>query len=539
MRIALLASLVACGGAEQTAASAGGRSGAGSGGNGAGAGSSDGGNAGGSTGASGGTGGNGGGGGSAGSPGDPDPINPDMTGRIPTSTQWVLFTESRGALVPGQLFLLDVPSKTRHLTNPDGPEVSYTSWSPDGKSFLLSSANATAEQHLRLIRLSDAGFVPASRIEGYAGVRGNFSRFDWSADSRFVVAQRNAGPTDGIEVIDTARKIRIANTEFTTNFGFELARAGFHYSQWHDPGGGTRELAFSRITNAGVTPPTKLRTGATGLSFDHEGKRLFYTVGEGKTTTFEYIDLPATTAQPLTVPPNGETHWVYFIGPAGSLLAGRARADGTIVYRRLFVDSNRPSEVLSDPAGDVDLPFPSQDSAFVLFSYADKLELVRVEPLVRHTLPEWVGMPQTFAMHGHYAHYTGRSGLRLATVDANGALVDVAITAPGQVAQVCTSVPGKQLETKLAVVIGGGEQLLFVDLSASSPRVAGTLSRSGASATLFCPLFARDGSAFAVTELNGTASKLFLGRWSGAAPEAPVLVHESTNELSPYALMFR
>jgi hypothetical protein len=528
--IGLLASLVACGGSEETPADKGGSSGGGSGGN----------VDGGSGASGGGTGGSGGGGGSAGSPDDPDPIDPDMTGRIPTSAQWVLFSERKGAGVPSQLHLLDVASKTQHLTNPDGPEVSYTSWSPDGKSFLLASANATSEQHLRLIRLSDVGFVPASLIEGYATVRGNFSRFSWSADSRFVVAQRNGSETDGVEVIDTARKIRIAHAEFTTkNFGYELARAGFHYSQWHDMGGGTRELVFARITSAGVAPPVKLRAGATISKFDHEGKRLFYAIAEGATQTVEYIDLPGTTAKPLVVAQSGEAFAFFHMGLAGSIVAANTRADGTYIYRRVFVDANRPNEVLSDPTSEVDLPFVSQDSAFVLFSYTDKLELVRVEPFVRHALPEWNRMPQTFGIHGHYAHYAGQGGLRLATIDATGALVDVAITSPGQTAQVCTSVPGDQLETRLAVVIGAGEQLLFVDLSGSNPRVAGSFSRSAATARLLCPTWAHDGSAFAVHEYNGMASKLFLGRWSGAAPETPVLVHESTNQLQAHALMFR
>src|SRR5262245_190355 len=106
--------------------------------------------------------GGGSGAGSGGQPAadDPVPVEPDLSGLVKTSAEWVLFAEYPGSVVPYQLYLLDVVTNTQHLTNPGGPDLSYTSWSPDGKVFMLSSGDAASDKSLRVIRLSDAGFVP-------------------------------------------------------------------------------------------------------------------------------------------------------------------------------------------------------------------------------------------------------------------------------------------------------------------------------------------------------------------------------------------
>ena len=181
---------------------------------------------------------------------DPQPHEPDLSGRVATSSRWVLLTERSGALAADQLILLDLDSAARHVTNPAGPVVAYTSWSPDGQALFVSDADADSDHSQALVRLGDSGYVPGAAIAGYSGVRGNFSAFSWSADSRFVLARRGGSLNDGIEIIDTATLLRASHADFANgdSVGGSFAPGGFYYTFYHSTPGSRATYSVARVT---------------------------------------------------------------------------------------------------------------------------------------------------------------------------------------------------------------------------------------------------------------------------------------------------
>jgi hypothetical protein len=94
-------------------------------------------------------------------PEDPKPVAPALDGLVSTSSRWLLFTEMQCAIVPTELMLIDLNSMQRHLVNPNGTFIAYSSWSPDGRTLLTSGANADSDRELFVVHLTTSGFVPA------------------------------------------------------------------------------------------------------------------------------------------------------------------------------------------------------------------------------------------------------------------------------------------------------------------------------------------------------------------------------------------
>lgn len=475
-------------------------------------------------------------------PDDPKPVAPDSTGLIPTSSQWVLFTETTGSLFTSNLTLLDLASGTRHETNGGGPQLVLGSLSPDEQTFLFSSADGSSSDSERLLRLGESGFVPARSISGYDGIPGAFRFLSWSQDSRFVVASRGAAPSDGVEIIDTRLMTRVASEDLGSIEG-AFSPVGYYY-YYYDPQASAFAPKYARITQDGSTGPALLPAGATNMTFDPTGKRLFYAVGGRNQRSLHFVDLPGGSSHDMGVPAAGETFdGVFFSAPGNSIVTETIASAGTTrVLRRVFVDPGKPMVDLSNPAVSEAGFRASDDRGLVVTTYSDQsFDLVRLDPVARHALPGTyvsAGANESFGVVGDHAFFPGGGSLHLATIDGTGALVEVAISDPSKTALACASSVTHEPSTKFVYLAGDGEELVFVDLNGSPPAIVGRFSRSSAALKLRCPKWGDGDRAVAIIEGGAAGSNLYLMRWIAAAPEQPVLAAQSVEQIKVYALMY-
>jgi hypothetical protein len=178
----------------------------------------------------------------------------------------------------------------------------------------------------------------------------------------------------------------------------------------------------------------------------------------------------------------------------------------------------------------------------MLVDYMTALDLIRLDPYARFTLPGLLARNAsgyfTGNVWGHRAFYQGGGQLRIASIDESGLLHDAPVSDPGVVATPCISDFSYEPADKLVFGRDDGT-LVFVDLAGATPATVGTMSPSAPDVKLECPLWAHDDSAFAVRETGTSGSKIYVVPWSGPTPGAPVLAVQSTQPLTPRALMYR
>lgn len=505
--------------------------------------------------ASGGSAGSGGSSGGGGSPSaggggaleDPPAAQPDLTGLVTTSAKWLLVTETQPIVVSSSLDFVDLESGMRYPVNPQNLPVAYSYWSPDQKTFLFSGADADSDKNLTILRLEKNGFVPAKLVEGYEGTRGNFGFIHWDENSRFCTIARGGSMTDGVEVVDTVLGKRVGHVDIPPTFSHTFAPKGFYFSYMH--GDSTMyESGLARVLKDGISTPTVLPAGSYRPGFSHDGKRAFFGRRESEITTQYYLDLPDLTPKELVVTAEGEKlNGSASAGPtADSVLAYVQTTDADRRYVQAFVDG-RPRVDLSDPAKKVRFTFASDDSNVVAVDYETSLEIVRVEPFARHPLPGTTVMDAadywTTGVVGQHVYHQVDGQLFVASIDAAGALTDVAVSMPGEQLSVCTFYGSHQPTTKLAYrtvgAEGAGGELVVVDLAASPPAVAARIVASSPETGLYCPEFSTDESAMVATETAAEGGgKVYGVKWTAGVATEPEILLESTGGIEVRAFSY-
>lgn len=476
--------------------------------------------------------------GSAGEPEEPLPV-PDLTGLVPTSAKWLLYSEGLGQ----ELKLLDLDSQQEHAPNPDALPMEYGSLSPNGAVFTFSGPDEQATNNLAIVRFSGAGFVPARPVEGFDAEPGSFSSAAYDARSRFFLSTR-FGATTGVEVVDSILGERVGFVEYGLSFNMVFAPRGPYFAVHYSGGSANAGRIASVTAEAGVGEPFDLpkMSRPPSFSFSNDGRHLYFNTKADDVTTSNYVDLPDPTPHPLAIAAAGETSETVYPGPsAASVVAWVVRPSNRRGLVQVFFDG-RPRLDISDPAKNAGLSGTqvSADHQLVNIDYGEAFELVQLEPLLRFPL---VGKtlfdgksPASTGMLGRYLHYLRDGILRVATIDA-GALVDAAVSEAGEETSICP-LPGGAPPARFAYHDAAFTKLAIVDLAARPPAVAWRYAASSADATLTCPMWAADGKAFLINEKTASSTRALVSNWSGKTPTAPVLAKESGTSLLTWAFSY-
>lgn len=477
--------------------------------------------------------------GSAGEPEAPLP-DPDLTGLVPTSAKWLLYSEALGQ----DLKLLDLDSQQEHAPNPDALPMEYGSLSPNGAVFTFSGPDEVAKNNLAILRFADAGFVPAKPVAGFDAEPGSFSAGAYDARSRFFLTTR-FGATTGVEVVDSILGERVGFVEYGLSFNLVFAPKGPFFAVHYSGGSANAGRIASVTAEAGLSEPFDLpkMSRPPSFAFSNDGQHVYFNTEADDVTTSNYVDLPDPTAHPLVIAAAGETSETVYPGPtAASVVAWVVRAPSRRGLVQVFFDG-RPRLDISDPAKNAGLSGTqvSADHQLVNIDYGEAFELVQLEPLLRFPL---VGKtlydgksPASTGMLGRYLYYLRDGILRVATVDA-GALVDAAVSEAGDETQICP-IAGGVPTARFAYHDAAFKKLTLVDLAARPPAVALRYAASSADATLTCPMWAADGKAFLIHEKTATSSRALVSNWSGKTPTTPVLAKESGTSLLTWAFSYR
>jgi hypothetical protein len=482
---------------------------------------------------------------------DPPAAEPDMTGLVTTSAKWILVTGNTSAAIGNSLDFVDLESGTHYPVNSTNQPVAYGYWSPDQKSFVFSGANGASDKNLSIVRLAKNGFVPARLISGYEGTFGAFSLLKWDESSRFFAAARSGSMSSGVEIVDAVLGKRLGHVDFAPSFGYNLAPKGLYFG-WLHGDASAYDSGMARIVKDGISAPTALPAGAYAPQFSSDGKRAFFGRKEGDLIREYYLDLPDTTPKELKIAAEGEKmNGSASPGPtADSVIAYVQKTDADRQYVRAFVDG-RPRVLLSDPAKKVRFAFESNDHNIHAVDYETSLEIVRAEPYVRLPLPGLNQMDAanywTAGIVGQHVYHQVGGRLYVASIDAGGALQDVAVGEPGENVSVCEFYISHEPTTKLAyrTVKDDVAQLVVVDLAASPPAVSVRLTASAPGNGLYCPDFSLDESAMVVSEAGAASAnggkamgKLYGVKWAGGVASQPEVLFEAEGTLQARAFSY-
>lgn len=492
-------------------------------------------------GAGGGPGGRAGGAGEA-TEGEITPVDPDLTGLVPTSGHWVLLKvpNASGSSITSDVELLDLDSNQMHPANPGGPFDVIGDVSPDGRTYFFSDGDGLKVSS-RVIRLSEKGFVPAQSFADYVTSPGAMRVLSWSFDSRFALVSNGSSPAT-IEVIDVALGKRMHSEPASGHTG-AFAAQGYWY--FYD----ASSLAQPRIASlnaTGSTEPQLLPPKADHVQFDAQPAWVFYTLGVyPEPTTLHVRALSTGEARDVPVAGSGEqlAGSTYFPAPDESVVAlVRKSATESFLRRVYFGDNAKAPSTVSAVAANVDAWTRSSDGNDLIVSYYDEatFDLVRLNPPVRRALPGTRLTPttiQTYGMAGKHAFYFSPDGLHVASLNDAGELDDTIVST--KATRSCAERYVYSPTSKLAFLEGDGEKLVFVDLSATPPAVVGSITPT-AGYQIACPTWADGDTSVATTEyMSGKNPRnAWVMRWQKpGAPETPKLVASAV--LSVEALRLR
>lgn len=499
------------------------------------------------------TGGSAGTGGSVGTGGssafvDPPAAEPDMTGLVTTSAKWILVTGNTSAAIGSSLDFIDLESGMHYPVNSTKQPIAYGYWSPDQKSFVFSGADGASDKSLSIVRLTRNGFVPARLVSGYEGTLGAFSLLKWDETSRFFVAARSGSMSSGVEVVDAVLGKRLGHVDFQPSFSYNFAPKGLYFGWLH--GDATAyDSGLARVVKDGISAPTALPAGAYTPQFSNDGARAFFGRKEGEPNVVReyYLDLPDATPKELKLLAEGEKlNGAASPGPtADSVLAYVQKTDGDRQFVRAFVDG-RPRVALSDPSKKVRFAFSSNDQNIHAVDYETSLEIVRAEPYARLPLPGLNEMDAsnywTAGIVGQHVYHQVAGRLYVASIDAAGALQDVAVGAPGESVSVCEFYISHEPTTKLAYRTekDGLNQVVVVDLAASPPAVLARVTASAPGNGLYCPDFSLDESSMVVSETGGASKmgKLYGVKWTSGVASQPEVLLEAEGTLQARAFSY-
>jgi hypothetical protein len=462
---------------------------------------------------------------------------PDLTGLVPTSGKWLMYSESAGAA----LTVLDLEAQQEHAANPEQLPMSSGSRSPNGAVFTFSGQETDQTDNFAIIRFAEAGFVPAKRIGGFGAEPGNFSGGAFDGRSRFFLATR-FGATTGVEVVDSILGERVGFLPYGLSFLMHFAPHGPYFA-YHYGGAIANDGRVASVTaESGLGEPFDLPKMDGDVAFSVDGNHVYFNTTQDEVTTFNYVDLPDTTPKQLAIAAAGETSAAVYPGPTEkSVVAWVQRADSKRGLVQAFFDGRARVDI-SDPETHTVGTLVSSDHQLVNLDYRESFELVQLEPLLRFpllgkTVFDGNG-PNSTGMVGRYLHYLRDGILRIATID-DGALVDGAVSEAGEETIVCPVVAHVERVTRLAYYNAARTKLAFVDMAARPPAVALRYDVSTSDATLSCPIWQPDGKAFLITEKTATTTRALVSNWSGATPTAPVLAKKAGQQLVSWAFSYR
>jgi hypothetical protein len=452
--------------------------------------------------------------------------------------------------------VLDLATGAVHEGNPQGTGVYLASWSPDGRSFVFGSTPAPGgTASTMLLRLLGDGFIPARPVGSMQNVGALDA--DWTADSRFVSIPRAFTGGRGVEIIDTATLASAGIVASPPNGRLQFAPTGSSFLYTVD--GSPPAYAWGQVTAAGITPaaPEPFPAGTVTPRFSADG-RLFYALPP--TGRLYYRDLPGPAAPVPTPEPGGDADAVP--EPSGeSVLANTLQGQPLMwAVRRFYVDPTKPPVMVSDPqrvtrdlmALNESTTWPariSADGALYLLGYQrssdeQSIELVEARTLTRFLLASGLGRDLRHPDWG--ATFWGRHLLYVneeerlstlqtfhaATIEA-GQLVDTAIGMDGALCLTDGSQPPRRPgPSDKLVYLTPYRTLELVDLrKARAEKVATIKPTLDDFAHLECPVWSRDGQAFAYLEWLGPGTvmnRIFVVSWGDAGPGQPRLVHESS-----------
>jgi hypothetical protein len=484
----------------------------------------------------------------------------DRTGLVPGSGRYLVFYEVHPELgAPYKVQVLDLASGTVHAGNPHGTQVGLASWSPDGRSFVFGSTPGPENVGgTMLLRLLDDGFIPAQPIGTFQGVAANSA--DWTADGRFVSIPRPFPGGRGVEIVDAITLTslgKIASPPTDGRLQFAPQGSFFLYTDGMSPPG----YAAGQITAGGIVPssPEPLPARTQSPTFSANGLRLFYTAIP---ESHEYYrELPGS-AVPIstTITPGADGVGPTIPEPSGESILALSNIGGSPdAVRRFYLDPAKPPVVIGDPGrhprpfftpGERD-PSPariSPDGSLYLLGYEQNdtdnqsIELVAASTLARFTLASGEASRLKHAdwgatFWGSHLLYVFTEPLALPKLHAatieGGKLVDTAVDSSDTADVLCLTdddgrKPGPQ--DRLAY-LGPYRTIELIDLRKAKAEDVATIKPTMSDfANLDCPLWSRDGKAFAYVEWMAppVQTRIFVVSWSDGGPSQPRLVHESS-----------
>jgi hypothetical protein len=476
---------------------------------------------------------------------DPDPVTPDDSGVVATSSRYLVFKQAEGVgdvatLNSKQLTFLDLDTLSSAQINVPNTQTTLGSTSPDGQYYVYAQGDGLLDNDLYLQRFTPMGYVPGVLADGFKGKPGAHRVVGWDSSARFSGFIRNS-PTDmGIDIVDAARNVHhyVTAAAMAKAAFFDWAPVGylFHFGYDfdvdHDYSGDSEQHFVAKLTNDGASEPEQLPAAAQRPAFTADGKRLFFAVRPSSGVgALGYVDAPNTPQlffSPATAAELPRSFVVEFGGE--SVLGVRSDGSGGVLTAyRFFVDPARAPVAVSDPAHVADELYASATRDLAAITYSDaseqRLEVLRGSerlPVGTFALSpnisvDWVGDVLFYSV--------GDSELHAVSVGDTG-LVDELLNDATETRFACHDLPhpAGKLAVRFAEPKAG---FLFLDLTGASVAVLRSVLVSDDTALPDCPVWDPTGSGLAYVEQSDTGSKLFVVSWGEAGPSEPTLVEDA------------
>ena len=265
--------------------------------------------------------------------------------RVDATTSYVVYTEQDGDT--NRLFFRDLDGqRTPMLVHGEGVTQDFGFISGNGSVYVSCSP-------FRVTRFTESGFEPDTLVSGFDEPRGWQPQPEFDASSRFVFLPREPGYS-GFDILDAERNVRHFSMETEGHVSVRAAPAGHLFDFSVDPGGdqaGSRYLAS--VTEQGISEVQQIPRFFVHTKFSPDGKRLFYAYRYlGGPVSYGYIEPPSEPREFYANPPDVRVAPVEFVAePSGeSVIAslGDPEDEGSMTANRLFVDSSRPPEPVSN-----------------------------------------------------------------------------------------------------------------------------------------------------------------------------------------------
>lgn len=502
---------------------------------------------------------------SAGTGGGPYVLGPDPlpakepAGGVKTSNDYLVFTQYDPADHPRHYRLMFIDLKGDGQAVPVAAAGSIDAASVvsgDGRAYVyqqtdiaqLVPTGTPREDDLYLNLFTDSGYLPGARVGGFVGRPALHSPVGFDASSRFAVFSRWQ-PTTGVDrllgfdFIDAADNTRYFSLDFSVDaVEFEWAPKGYLFFYRLLPHDGMRQVTqyVAKLIDGGMSQPEQLPVALADQQFTADGRRLFYSTGDGTgPATFGYVEPPAAPRQfyvSSEVADFGKPDGFVIEGGGESVLTALAVPGDPAHYVlwRLFSDGTRPPEAISTPRLSIQVTHSDGDLAAVVSGsddYVWHLELVRGSEHFDVSVVDEANFGFFVGEHFIYRRsLAGGSAEEVHSATLKGSSVVDTVVGTSDRVGIAPCRPasslsgGKYSYTYVSPTAG----VRFIDLALEGPAATRTIDVTDPAASIReCPVCNQTGDTCAYTERTAAHSKTFSVHFGPNGAEGPKLIFES------------